>query len=127
MQDDWEEDYLSVPEATESHEASENEPSSDLDDLEASYGDYGSARSKTNRDGIEQTGTGEVKSRKDIAKEKQAAIRKQLMEKRIPTALKPIISLKSLSFLTKSLISAALLRDHFNFLINTKKVEIERG
>ncbi|GAA6173831.1 hypothetical protein NBRC116592_35010 [Colwellia sp. KU-HH00111] len=93
MQDDWEEDYLNAPEAAESEEVSENEPSSDLDDLEASYGDYGSTHSKVNRDGIEQAGTGEVKSRKEIAKEKQAAIRKQLMEKRIPTALKPIISI----------------------------------
>ena len=93
MQDDWEEDYLSAPEATETKEVSKNESSTDLDDLEASYGDYSSTRSKASRDGIEQTGTGEVKSRKEIALERQAEIKKQLIKKRIPTALKPIISI----------------------------------
>jgi hypothetical protein len=93
MQNDWEEDYLSVPETTESKDVSKNESSTDFDYLEASCGDYDSTRSKASRDGIEQVRTGEVKSRADIAKEKEASIKKQLMEKRIPTTLKPIISI----------------------------------
>jgi len=93
MQDDWEDNYLNAPDAKENDEVSEIASSSDLDDLEASYGEYGGTSAKTNRDSIEQSGKGEVKSRKEILKEKQAAIRKQLMEKRIPTALKPIISI----------------------------------
>ncbi|MCJ8320955.1 MAG: hypothetical protein HRT52_19980 [Colwellia sp.] len=93
MQDDWEDDYLNAPESKEVEEVSEKGSSVDLDDLETSYGEYDGTNSKTNRDGFEQAGTREGKSKKEILKERQVAIKKQLQVKRIPTALKPIISI----------------------------------
>lgn len=93
MQDDWEDDYLNIPESKERDEVSENDSSADLDDLEASYGDYSGPNSKTNRDNLELSETGEVKSKKQLLKEKKAEIKKKLEIKMMPTALKPIISI----------------------------------
>ncbi|MGX9462366.1 DNA polymerase [Shewanella sp. A14] len=87
MKDDFEESYLDAPEKPE------NNSTAEADDLESSYGIDDKSSSSRNRDNIKNNNMREVKSKKQISKERQIEIRKHLKQKRIPTALKPIISI----------------------------------